>query len=167
MRLGQMEHASIAAFARFSLQLLALGAPPSLVESCTQALADETTHTKLCFAIASAYAGHALSPGALDVERCLEASSLLDVVDLVLVEGCVGETVAALTALECADAECDPAIRAVYARIARDEQSHAELAFGFVRWALERDPAGVRERIALALLALPHLAPRPKSSRLA
>ncbi|HEY6079257.1 MAG TPA: Dickkopf N-terminal cysteine-rich domain-containing protein, partial [Polyangiaceae bacterium] len=47
--LGRMEHASIAAFARFSLQLLSLGAPPELVDSCTQALADETAHTKLCF----------------------------------------------------------------------------------------------------------------------
>ncbi|HKY38213.1 MAG TPA: hypothetical protein VJN18_19860 [Polyangiaceae bacterium] len=37
MKMGQMEHASIAAFARFSLQLLSLGAPPALVEACTQA----------------------------------------------------------------------------------------------------------------------------------
>jgi hypothetical protein len=33
------------------------------------------------------------------------------------------------------------------ARIARDEQRHAELAFRFVSWALARDPACVRERI--------------------
>ena len=39
--LGQMEHASIAAFARFGLQLLSLGAPSELVEACNHALADE------------------------------------------------------------------------------------------------------------------------------
>src|SRR5688572_9590040 len=51
-KLGQMAHASIAAFARFSLQLLALGAPSDLVEPCTQALADANAHTKRCFGIA-------------------------------------------------------------------------------------------------------------------
>ncbi|MEO6598422.1 MAG: hypothetical protein ABIQ16_01020, partial [Polyangiaceae bacterium] len=50
-RLGQMEHASIAAFARFSLQLLSLGAPAELVEACNRALVDETAHTRLCFAL--------------------------------------------------------------------------------------------------------------------
>jgi hypothetical protein len=106
--MGQMEHASIAAFARFSLQLLSLGAPPDLVEASTRALADETAHTKLCFELASAYAGRALGPGKLDVENSLAVTSLLDVVELVIAEGCFGETVAALEAREAADAAADP-----------------------------------------------------------
>jgi hypothetical protein len=156
-RLGQMEHASIAAFARFNLQLLALGAPPELVEACTAALADETAHTKLCFQLASAYAGSALGPGPLDVERSLAATSLEDIVDLVLAEGCIGETGAALEALDAADAASDPVIRAAYAQIAADEQRHAELAFRFLRWALQQDAALVEGRIraALASDALP------------
>jgi hypothetical protein len=151
-----MEHASIAAFARFSLQLLSLGAPSPLVEACTQALADEAAHTKLCFAIASSYAGRALGPGPLDVERSLEATTLLDIVDLVIAEGCLGETSAVLEALASADTAEDPVIRAAYARIASDEERHAALAFRFVRWALEQDPTGVRQRISLALRTLPH-----------
>lgn len=149
--LGRMEHASIAAFARFSLQLLSLGAPPELVDACTQALADETAHTKLCFQLASAYAGHAIGPGPLDVRGSLEASSLSDIVDLVIVEGCFGETRAALEALAAADAASDPAIQAAYAQIAADEQRHAELAFRFVRWALTQNESAVRERIGAAL----------------
>ncbi|HKY34987.1 MAG TPA: ferritin-like domain-containing protein [Polyangiaceae bacterium] len=151
MKMGQMEHASIAAFARFSLQLLSLGAPPALVEACTQALADETAHTKLCFQLASAYAGHAVGPGRLDVDRSLNATSLEEIVDLVLAEGCFGETGAALEALEAADTASDPVIRAAYEQIARDEQRHAELAFQFVRWALERDYDAVQARIVAAL----------------
>lgn len=151
MKMGQMEHASIAAFARFSLQLLSLGAPPALVEACTRALADETAHTRLCFQLASAYAGHAVGPGRLDVDRSLNATSLEEIVDLVLAEGCFGETSAALDALESADAASDPVIRAAYEQIARDEQRHAELAFQFVRWALERDHATVQPRILAAL----------------
>lgn len=152
-RLGQLEHASIAAFARFSLQLLSLGAPPELVEQCTQALADETAHTKLCFQLASAYAGRALGPGKLDIDGSLSFSSLEDVVDLVIAEGCFGESGAALEALEAADAASDPVIRAAYTLIAGDEQRHAELAFRFVRWALEQSPQTVRERISSAVAA--------------
>jgi hypothetical protein len=154
-KLGQLEHASIAAFARFSLQLLALGAPPDLVESCTQALADETAHTKLCFELASAYAGRAVGPGPLDIDGSLAASSLGDIVDLVLAEGCFGETSAALEAFEAAESAVDPVIAAAYAQIAADEQRHAELAFRFVRWALERGGNEVAERIRQALAAPP------------
>jgi hypothetical protein len=150
-RMGQMEHASIAAFARFSMQLLALGAPSALVEACTQALADETTHTKLCFRLASAYAGRALGPGPLNVDHSLEASSLGEIVELVIAEGCFGETSAALEALEAAESATDPVVVAAYAQIARDEQRHAELAFRFVRWALEQEQDVVRGRIAIAL----------------
>ena len=150
-KMGQMEHASIAAFARFSLQLLSLGAPPELVEACTRALADETAHTKLCFGIASAYAGRAIGPGPLDIAGSLAVTSLADIVDLVIAEGCFGETSAALEALEAADTAADPVISAAYSQIGADEQRHAELAFRFVRWALEREQQAVSARIRAAL----------------
>jgi hypothetical protein len=155
-KLGQMEHASIAAFARFQLQLLALGAPAELVRACNQALVDETAHTQLCFALASAYAGERRGPGPLDVAHSLDVTSLADIVELVIAEGCIGETSAALDALEAAEAETDPVLRSAYARIAADEQRHAELAFRFVRWALEQEPGSTRERIASALASAPH-----------
>jgi hypothetical protein len=154
-KLGQMEHASIAAFARFSLQLLSLGAPADLVEACTQALADETAHTQLCFGLASAYAGRAIGPGPLDITGSLDVSSLEDIVDLVIAEGCFGETSAALEALEAAETASDPVIRAAYAQIASDEQRHAELAFRFVRWALEQDSRTVTAQVAAAIAGPP------------
>jgi hypothetical protein len=154
-RMGQMEHASIAAFARFSLQLLGLGAPAELIESCNRALADETAHAKLCFRLASCYAGRALGPGPLDVADSLVATTLGEVLDLVIVEGCFGETRAALEALEAADLASDPVIRAAYTRIGSDEQRHAELAFRFVGWALERDPHVVRGRVLAARSSAP------------
>jgi hypothetical protein len=122
----------------------------------------ETAHTKLCFQLASAYAGRALGPGPLDIDGSLTVTSLEAIVDLVLAEGCIGETSAALEALESADAASDPIIRAAYARIAADEQRHAELAFRFVRWALEQDAELVSGRIAAALAtnAMPSSATR-------
>jgi hypothetical protein len=153
-RMGQMEHASIAAFARFGLQLLALGAPAELVEACTRALSDETAHTKLCFELASVYAGRAIGPGPLDVAHSLDVTALEDVVDLVIAEGCLGETTAALDALDAAESASDPVIRQAYSRIACDEARHAELAFQFVRWALEQGSATLRARVASATDAM-------------
>lgn len=157
-KLGQMEHASIAAFARFQLQLLALGAPPELVQACNQALIDETTHTQLCFGLASAYAGRGIGPGPLNIDHSLNVTTLTDIVDLVLVEGCFGETSAALEALESAASATDPLVAGTYRTIAADEQRHAELAFRFVKWALARDYEGVSARVRAALTQVPSAA---------
>jgi hypothetical protein len=135
--IGLMEHASIAAFARFSLQLLALGAPADLVEQSNQALADELQHTELAFALASAYGGGAVGPGPLAIDGSLEEQSLEAIVRLVVVEGCIGETVAALEAREAAAHAMDPVVRAALERIADDEAGHAALAWRTLRWATE------------------------------
>jgi len=155
-RLGQMEHASIAAFARFNLQLLSLAAPSELVEDCNRALSDETAHARACFALASAYAGTELGPAALDIQRCFEETSLTAIAKLVLREGCLGETVASLEALAAAEVASDPAVKQALTRIASDELRHAELAFKFLRWALTR--ASVETRHDLAREAAQRLA---------
>jgi hypothetical protein len=146
-RLGQMEHASIAAFARFNLQLLSLGAPGELIEACNRALVDETAHTRLCFALASEYGGAALGPARLDIAHCFEDNSLEAVMKLVLREGCLGETVAALEAVEALAIATDPATQGVLSRIAQDEQAHAELAFKFLAWALTQSSPEARTQI--------------------
>ncbi|HXK20825.1 MAG TPA: ferritin-like domain-containing protein, partial [Polyangiaceae bacterium] len=163
-RIGQMEHASIAAFARFALQLLQLGAPPDLIERATQAMADETRHAKLAFGVASALCGEALGPGSLDIEHCLSETSLVDVARLVVREGCIGETAAALEAREAAELTAQPELARLLHAVADDEAEHAQLAWRFVHWALERSPrdvaAVVRSELALAeQLALPLPAP--------
>ena len=148
-RLGQMEHASIGAFARFNLQLLSLGAPGELVEACNQALVDETAHTRLCFALASQYGGTRVGPGKLEVRDCFEDMSLTAILKLVIREGCIGETVAALEAVEAAAQSTDPAVKSALLRIARDEQSHAELAFKFLNWGLAHSSPEARRELAL------------------
>ncbi len=146
-RLGQMEHASIAAFARFNLQLLSLGAASDLISACNSALADETAHARACFALASAYGGSLVGPARLDIERCFEDVSLTGIAKLVLREGCLGETIASLEALAVAEVAADPAVKRALARIARDELAHAELAFKFLRWVLRGAPAAVRDEL--------------------
>jgi hypothetical protein len=155
-RLGQMEHASIAAFARFNLHLLSLAAPSELVEACNRALADETAHARACFVLASAYGGTAIGPSRLDIGHCFEDTSLLAIAKLVLREGCLGETVASLEALAAAEVASDPAVKRALTRIANDELKHAELAFKFMRWALTL--SSVEERHELAAEAARKLA---------
>jgi len=141
-RIALMEHASIAAFARFSLQLMSLGAPASLIELATAAMVDETKHAKACFAVASRYAGAPLGPGRLDVERSLDQSSLQELVLNAIREGCVGEVLAAIEAREAAEHASEPALREFLLVISEDETRHAELAYRFVKWALAAgDPA--------------------------
>jgi hypothetical protein len=141
---GLMEHASIAAFARFSLQLLALGAPPSLVEESVRAMADETRHARICFGLARRFGDAPVGPGPLALDGALPRTELLDVVKLVIAEGCIGETVAALEASFAAGEAVDPALRHALETIAEDETRHAALAFRFVAWAAERDPRVAR-----------------------
>lgn len=138
--IGLMEHASIAAFARFCLQLLQVGAPSELLAAAQTAMADETAHTELAFELASRYAGRSVSAGPLPVGGALSEHDLEAIVPLVIREGCLGETVAALEAVE-ARAHCTvPEVCEVLERIARDEQNHAALAWRFLSWAIGREP---------------------------
>lgn len=137
-QVAAMEHASIAAFARFALQLLALGAPPDLIVRTHDAMRDETRHARLAFGLASAYRGAPIGPGRLAMDGAvLGEVDVAELVRLTIREGCVGETVAALEAGE-GEAACeDPGVRDVLGVIAADERAHAELAWSAVRWALE------------------------------
>ena len=128
-RIGQLEHASVASFARFAMQLLSLGAPPQLVLQTTAAMADETLHAKLAFGLASAYAGAPVGPGRLAVGDALSEGDLGAIVRTLVHEGCVGETVAAALAREERSRTMDPAVRTVLDRIAEDEERHAVLAW--------------------------------------
>ena len=139
---GLMEHASIASFARFTLHLLAVGAPPELLTMAHQAGLDEIEHARLCFRLAARFGGAAVGPGPLPLEGdVIGDTSLAGVVAAAVEEGCVGETLAAIEAGAAHEAAVDPEVRAALAVITQDEANHAELAWRFVRWAIALDPA--------------------------
>jgi hypothetical protein len=146
-----MEHASVAAFARFTLQLLHLGAPRELIEQSQRALLDETEHTKACFELASRYHGTPVGPGRLPMDAALADNELESIALMAFLEGCVGETVATLEASAAGEQATDPEVRRVLGRIAQDEMRHAELAWRFVAWALARGGLALKQRLALEL----------------
>lgn len=139
--LALMEHASIAAFARLSLQLLALGAPAHLVEQTNSALVDETRHARQAFALATAFLGEPIGPGPLATHDALGAASLEELMVTTILEGCVGETVAAVEAALARDRTTSRQVHAVLRGIAADEARHAQLAWQFVAYCLEQQPS--------------------------
>jgi hypothetical protein len=143
--LGLMEHASVAAFARFVLELMAAGAPSELVASAQRALGDEVEHARLCFGLASAYAGEPLGPGVLSAQGVLDDLGSSACVVRAIHEACVGETLAAIEALEALTGATDPAVIEVLSRVVRDESAHAELGWKFLKWALATATPELRE----------------------
>jgi len=144
---ARMEHASVAAFARFTLQLLGLGAPAELVEGAARATQDEIRHARACFELARRHSDGDVGPGALELENALAGSDLCSVVLGTLREGCIGETIAAIEAREALQHCEDPGTCALLRQIATEEAQHAELAWRFVAWGLEVGPTSLRESV--------------------
>ncbi|PRQ08484.1 hypothetical protein [Enhygromyxa salina] len=144
-QVGQFEHASVASFARFATQLLELGAPPRLLLDTHRAMADEIEHARLAFGLASAYASARVGPAALDVSDSLGPPGPLgihEVIEALVLEACVGETLAALEAREAAAHAADRQVAAMLEQIAGDELRHAQLGWRALRWMLDAaDPA--------------------------
>lgn len=149
---GQTAYASIASLARFSLELLALGAPHDLVTGAQTAMGDKLEHARLCFGLATTLGGRPVGPGPLSVQGTLEGGSLAEVVKFAVTEGCVGETLAALEGAEALTLASDRAVCEVLTKVCDDERRHAELAWRFVRWALDAGGEEAYETAAEALL---------------
>jgi hypothetical protein len=135
---ARLEHASVASFSAFALSLLAVGAPAELVADCHLAAVDEVEHARACFALASRYAGEALGPGPLSLGGLELVADLEGLARRTWLDGCVEETIAALTAAAQLEVARDEAARVALTRIARDEARHAELAWKFTAWAIGR-----------------------------
>lgn len=135
---GLFEHASIATFARFAIQLLSVGAPARLLHETLAAGRDEIRHAELCFALASAYAGEPLEADCFPIGDELHVDrALRDIVMETVIEGCIGETLAAAQAAAQLELATDPAVVAALEATIEDESRHAELAWRVVAWAIQ------------------------------
>ncbi len=145
--IGLAEHASVASFSRFILELLAHGAPAELVRDAQRALADEVVHAELAFGLASAFAGRAVGPGPLPI-AAVELTDLRAMAVACAREGCLAETRSVLQLVERAAREPDPVVAGVLRRLASDEQRHAALAWRAVQWAVRVGGEPVRAAVA-------------------
>ncbi|MCK6504087.1 ferritin-like domain-containing protein [Myxococcota bacterium] len=137
---GALEHASVGSFARFSLELMGLGAPPELLREAQQAAADEVEHAKLAFGLASAYAGQPVGPGPMSLAGVAPEGRAEAVLAALIEDACVNEALAAAEAEAAAEGCADPVVAGVLRRIAADEARHAALGWRCLAWLLEARP---------------------------
>ena len=158
---GKTEHASVAAFARLTLDLMALGAPPALIASANRDALDEIRHTELCFSLAATLDGQPVGPAPfpeaqrvrpLPRRRSLALAKLA--VDS-LVDGALHEGVSARVIVKLSRRCAVPAVRAMLKEIAADEGRHAAHGWAVTAWCLEEGGEPVALALSGALRALP------------
>jgi len=148
--IAALEHASVASFARFTLELLALAAPPELLAATQRAALDEIEHARLAYTLAGRFAGRPLGPGPLRTADLGLERPLAAFVAALVQEGCVGETLGAAEAELLAE-HADPALAARLRQVAADETRHAALAWRTLHWLLDRHGEPVRHAARAAL----------------
>jgi hypothetical protein len=160
---GRTEHASVAAFARLTLDLVALGAPPELVASANRDALDEIRHAEQCFALARAIDGRAESPAAFP-EALRSAPSRLRTRTMMLselavdslIDGALNEGISARVVARVAKRCAEPEIKSMLRAIAADEGRHSAHGWDVVRWCLDEGGAPVAHALAAAVRALPN-----------
>ncbi len=146
---AHLEAASVPAFERLLAELQAHGAPEALVRAAADAAQDEVRHATAMTAMARRHGAAVVAVELAPAQpRGLLALALENAV-----EGCVGETWAALLAAHQAEAAEDPEVRALMAEIAADETRHAELAWAIDAWVNTRLTADERQSVAAARAA--------------
>jgi hypothetical protein len=149
------EHASIASFAAFTINLMSNQAPPDLIRDSLNAAMDELNHATTSFDMASLLTGQQIEPGALPPSKLAFDKNLTALALATAREGCIAET---LSALEMA-VEVDRAGAAVYVdvddddddvsvmlmrktkTIALEEGRHSALAWRTIHWVCSTDSA--------------------------
>ena len=134
------EHASIASFARHTLQLMSIGAPSELLEASQAASIDEIMHAKMCYGFASTFMDKDVIPGVLDVDKSLNELELKDIIRSIIQEGCMEETLAAIEAHYRESRAQDPFVKVALKEIAEDETRHAKLAWDTIGWIAKTHP---------------------------
>ena len=130
---GLDEHSSVATFAKFSIDLMSIGAPMWMVRLALAAGDDEIRHSRMSFDIANAYSSDAMCAMAGSFPKHqvhIDADSNRISVDAAR-GGCIGETLATFKMMRVMDGA--PLLN-YEEQMAMDEVRHAALAWASVKW---------------------------------
>lgn len=155
LMVAALEHGSVGSFARFTLQLLALGAPAHLLAETQRAALDEVHHAQLMYGVASAL-GANVGPGPVRA-TAPPPTEPTAVLEALIEEGCVGESLGAVEAAAAASHALPPLGQALR-EVADDETRHAALAWNTLHWMLRVWPGlkpHAEATFARALAAVP------------
>jgi hypothetical protein len=157
-RAGELEHASVVAFHDLAARLRSVGAGNDLIQRARHAAEQEAEHARQCFALASRYAGCAVTAGRLRrpfrLPRRREAAIAALAVEA-LRDGVLNEGYAAWLAAAQLDQARDEHVRATLTRIAADEAEHAQLSRDVLEWCLIHGSAATRVAVNDAYASLP------------
>lgn len=149
---GAAEHASVAAFNRLSLQLMALGAPLELIRDVQRAALDEVHHAETCWGFAARLSDSTVTLGSFPFAGAIDPNVELSKLAYDAVrEGCLAETLGAAVLHDAARLCTDESTREVLQRLANEEMQHAVLSFRIVAWALAAGGQSVRAAVEDAL----------------
>ena len=158
---ARTEHASVAAFARLTLDLLALGAPPALLAAAQRDAADEIAHAEACFAIARSIDGGEIGPGPFPAAARRPGRSPLRLLALAelavdsLIDGALHEGLSARVVAKLAR-RCElPSVREALRAIAADEGRHSAHGWDVVEWCVREGGEPVMSALEGAVRALP------------
>lgn len=157
------ETASIAAFSSYSNQLLALGAPSTLIEDAHRDGLDEIRHARMCYAVATAFDGRVRGAAAFPaaVMPLDHAPTLQSLAIECARESCVLEGASAIAAGRLAEhPELLPELRDTLREIADDEARHAAHGWDALAWLLPRLDERGREQITNAIAELAEHTPK-------
>lgn len=136
LQIARYEHASIASFHRFALELMQFGAPPELLQLAQKAATDEIRHAQSSFSIANRLLGTKFQPGRLDINVEFH-QDLRSFAAAILEEGAIKETIAVLIAAEQLRVCKDATIAQYLQEVVSEESEHSELAYASLRWCIE------------------------------
>lgn len=151
---GSGEHASVAAFARLSLQLMSLGAPSSLLRDVHQAALEEVKHAEQCWELARLFGGAEITAGSFPFQAPPNTNiGLAELAAAAVRDGCLAETLGAHVLGVAAEHAPEPTVRAALLSMAEEEARHAVLSFRIVAWALRSGRADVLAGVHAAFAA--------------
>lgn len=170
---GKTEHASVAAFAKLTLDLIALGAPPKLIADANRDALEEIRHTQLCFSLANAIDGKAESPGPLRVDAALQSlpkfrtAALAKLAIESLIDGALHEGVSARIIAKLAVRCEEPFIQKILKEIAQDEFRHATHGWEVVEWCVKEggDYIVTALQTTLEILPITMTSPLPDAAK--
>lgn len=148
---ARAECASIPAFIALARDLASVGAPSELVVAALAAAWDEVHHTELCRTLSADLSGLDRVPLLYEPappRRVPRRDALLRLAIESYVDGILGEGAAAEYARQRWRVARDAVTRAALAKIAQDEQRHADLAWSVLQFCLSAGGTEVADALA-------------------
>ena len=144
---AQLEHSSVASFARFTMQMLSFGVPADILLLIQKATADEVKHAQGAAQIFSILSGEQVRFGDLPLEGLTLQTSRQKLIETLIREACINETLGVAEITETLRLCKQEQVSAHLSTLLVDEMMHAELAWRSLQWLIKTADDEDQERL--------------------